>query len=95
MQIQKALATERNMSKRGKFEICADILRVLDSGFECKRATIATKSNLDSRASSKYLELLLRQRLALNARNTHAIFVISDKGKKYLNVYAKLVEILE
>ena len=88
------LSYEPRASKRGKFDICADILRVLDEELECKRAAVATKSNLDSRASTKYLELLLRHRLAFEARNSHAKFVISDKGKRYLNVYSKLVETL-
>jgi predicted transcriptional regulator len=71
------------------------MLKVLDAELECKRAAIATKSNLDSRASSKYLELLLHHRLAFKSRNAQTRFVISEKGKRYLNVYSKLVQILE
>ena len=81
-------------SKRGRFDICADILSVLDSGTGCRRSAIAIESNLDSRALSQYLGLLLKYRLASRTRNAEQ-FVITDKGRTYLNVYSRVVELLE
>jgi predicted transcriptional regulator len=85
---------ETSEPKRGRFDICADILRSLDSRVACRKGTLAKMSNLDSRALSQYLDLLLRYELALGARNRHAEYTISEKGKKYLNAYAHLLEIL-
>jgi predicted transcriptional regulator len=76
------------------FDICADMLRVLGSESGCKKGVLATRSNLDSRALSHYLGLLIRHELA---RDVHGkrILVISEKGRDYLRVYAKLIALLE
>jgi predicted transcriptional regulator len=82
--------------KRGAFDICADILLVLERESACSRAIIALKSNLDSRAMSKYLQILQRFELVLTmSANEQTKIMISEKGKKYLHQYTRLVALLD
>ena len=82
------------LEKRGRFDICADMLRVLGSESGCRKAVLATRSNLDSRAMSHYLGLLVRYDLAQPVRGKQ-VLVISEKGRDYLRAYTKLVALLE
>jgi predicted transcriptional regulator len=85
---------EHTAEKRGRFDICADMLRVLGSESGCNKAVLATRSNLDSRALSHYLGLLLRYELAQGTQGKR-ILMISEKGRDYLRVYTKLVALLD
>ena len=88
--------TVNNGDKRGAFDICADILLVLERESACSRAIIALKSNLDSRAMSKYLQILQRFELVMiMSGNKQPKIMISEKGKKYLHQYTKLVGLLD
>jgi predicted transcriptional regulator len=86
--------TEQRADKRGRFDICADMLRVLVSESGCKKAVLATRSNLDSRALAHYLGVLIRYELAQDVTSKR-LLVISEKGRDYLRVYAKLVALLD
>lgn len=81
--------------KRSPFDICADILGVLGEGTECKSTPIASRSRLDSRGIARYIDFLLKNDLvemAVDRGNT--TLCISDKGRKYLNQYTKLLTML-
>lgn len=84
------------LDKRGAFEICADMLRVLDSKLECNKTFLAVNSKIDSRALSKYLDVLLRYELVYQTFNGGRPKVrISRKGREYLNQYMKMASLLE
>ncbi|HKU48450.1 MAG TPA: winged helix-turn-helix domain-containing protein [Nitrososphaera sp.] len=88
--------SERRADKRGSFDICADMLKVLDAEFECNKAALAIKSNLDSRAMSKYLEILIKYELVSKAAGDGRPRIrISEKGRSYLNQYVRMIELLE
>ncbi len=87
------MAAERMAYKRGSFDICADMLRTLDGEFESSVAALALKSNVDSRALPKYLDILVKYKLVTDTRR--ARIKISDKGRRYLHQYARLVALLE
>jgi predicted transcriptional regulator len=84
------------LDKRGAFEICADMLLVLDSKLECNKTFLAVNSKIDSRALSKYLDMLLRYELVYQTFNSGRLRVrISRKGREYLNQYMKMASLLE
>ena len=82
--------------KRSPFDICADILGVLAEEMECRRTLLASKSQLDSRGIARYIDFLLRNDLAtIAASRSNTTLRISEKGRKYLHQYAKLLTMLE
>jgi predicted transcriptional regulator len=84
------------LDKRGAFEICADMLQVLDGKLECNKTFLAVNSKIDSRALSKYLDVLLRYELVYQTFNGGRLRVrISRKGREYLNQYMKMASLLE
>ncbi|MCI0565524.1 MAG: winged helix-turn-helix domain-containing protein [Nitrososphaera sp.] len=90
------LSSNSSSEKRSPFDICADILRVLSEDLECSRSKLASKSNLDSRGISRYEQFVIRNQLAYVAvGNNGDVLRISDKGRKYLSHYVKLVTMLD
>lgn len=81
--------------KRSPFDICADILGVLAEGMECKSTLLASRSRLDSRGIARYIDFLLKNDLVeIDANRGNTTLRISDKGRKYLNQYTKLLTML-
>jgi predicted transcriptional regulator len=72
------------------------MLDVLVADDECGKASLAIKSNVDSRALTKYLSILLRYGLVEQTSVTRRSNIrISDKGKRYLDLYEKLAALLD
>jgi predicted transcriptional regulator len=82
--------------KRGAFDICADMLYILEREPGCNRTALGVKSNLDSRAMSKYVDILEKFELIMTT-GTHrqTRIMISEKGKRYLHQYTRLVALLD
>lgn len=82
--------------KRGAHDICAAMLDVLEEDVECGRASLAIRSNVDSRALGKYLSLMLEYGLVEKTAGTRRNGLgISQKGKEYLDLYVKMVALLD
>lgn len=90
------MGSEMVAKKRGAHDICAAMLDVLEEDVECGRASLAIRSNIDSRALGKYLPLMLQYGLVEKATGTrHSSLRICPKGKEYLILYAKMVALLD
>jgi predicted transcriptional regulator len=90
------MVSGRRADKRGTFDICADMLKVLEVQHECNRALLASMSNLDGRALAKYLGLLLKYDLVMQPQSgARPKIRISEKGRRYLNQYLKLTGLLD
>ena len=82
--------------KRSPFDICADILSVLAGELECRQTSLASKSHLDSKGIARYIDFLLKNDLVtIAASRSNTALRISDKGRKYLHQYTKLLSMLE
>jgi len=88
----------RMASYRTSMQIVADLLTVTEqSGLEgIKTTSLLTKANLSHSRLSKFLENLtgagLINRIEFDGRNT---FVITGKGRQYLDSYVKFASIAE
>lgn len=87
-----------SMGYRTSIQIVADVLTATqESGMEgIKTTSLLTKANLSHTRLSKFLENLtgagLINRIEFDGRNT---FVITTKGKQYLESYARFSSIAE
>ena len=88
----------RMASYRTSMQIVADLLTVTEqSGLEgIKTTSLLTKANLSHSRLSKFLENLtgagLINRIEFDGKNT---FVITGKGRQYLDSYVKFASIAE
>jgi len=80
--------------KRGFLEIIAEILESLMSN-PLKKTHVTFKCNLDSRAVSKYLTLMMDVGLVERSSKDQSFFVITEKGAKYRNQYNSFVNLME
>jgi predicted transcriptional regulator len=72
------------------------MLDVLVADVECGKASLAVKSNVDSRAMTKYLSVLFRYGLVERTSDARRSSIrISEKGKMYLDLYVKMVALLD
>jgi len=80
--------------KRGFLEIIAEILDSLMSN-PLKKTHITFKCNLDSRAVTKYLSIMLYVGLVGRSENDPSFYVITQKGMKYRNQFQSFVTLME
>jgi len=80
--------------KRGFLEIIAEILDSLMSN-PLKKTHITFKCNLDSRAVTKYLSIMLYVGLVARSENDPTFFVITQKGIKYRDKFQSFVFLME
>jgi len=80
--------------KRGFLEIIAEILDSLMSN-PLKKTHITFKCNLDSRAVTKYLSIMLYVGLVARSEKDPSYFVITQKGIKYRNQFQSFVTLME
>ena len=80
--------------KRGFLEIIAEILDSLMSN-PLKKTHITFKCNLDSRAVTKYLSIMLFVGLVERSQEDPSFFVITQKGMKFRNQFQSFVSLME
>jgi len=80
--------------KRGFLEITAEILDSL-SGSPLKKTHITFKCNLDSRAVTKYLSIMLYVGLVDVSKKDSSFYTITEKGLKYRNQFQSFVSVME
>lgn len=78
--------------KRAYFDIVANLLDVL-SVEPSNKTNLASKANLDTRATNRYLNLILKTKLVHVDENNE--LRITTKGKDFLQEYRKLKLFLE
>ena len=79
--------------KRGFIEIVGDILNVLNKN-SLKKSHIASNCNLDLRAVTKYLNLIIKMKLVKKSIDSPH-FKLTKKGFSYLTQYNNLAKLLE
>ncbi len=79
--------------KRGFIEIVGDILNVLNKN-SLKKSHIASNCNLDLRAVTKYLNLIIKMKLVKKSKDSPH-FKLTQKGLNFLTQYNNLVKLLE
>lgn len=80
-------------SKRSVLEIFANILNALADD-PLKKTHITYKANLDSRAASKYMAVLLKLELVARSGEDQTYFVITQKGRDFITHYEGLTKII-
>jgi len=80
--------------KRGFLEIIAEILESLMSN-PMKKTHITFKCNLDSRAVTKYLYLMISVNIVERSKEDPSFYVITQKGIKYRNHFRSFVNMME
>ena len=80
--------------KRGFLEIIAEILDSLMSN-PLKKTHITFRCNLDSRAVTKYLSVMMHVGLVEKSPQDSSFFVITQKGIEYRNKFHSFVNIME
>lgn len=80
--------------KRGFLEIIAEILDSLMSN-PLKKTHITFRCNLDSRAVTKYLSVMMHVGLVEKSKQDSSFFVITQKGIEYRNKFNSFVTIME
>ena len=78
-------------ARRGFLEIIAEILTQLKKT-PTRKTLLSYRCKLDSRAVSKYLEVMEKIDMVGRATQNQNYFVITQKGKLYLKKYNSLVE---
>jgi len=81
------VSLNRLKHKRGIFDIIATLLEILEEG-DSNKTALASRASLDTRASNRYIDLILQFNLARKPdRNS---FKITDKGRAFLIQYTNL-----
>ena len=80
--------------KRGFLEIMAEILECLIKS-PLKKTHITFQCNLDSRAVTKYLLILMHAGLVVKSDEDDSFYVITQKGIKYRNQFKSFVSLVE
>ena len=80
--------------KRGFLEIIAEILECLASN-PLKKTHITFKCNLDSRAVTKYLSIMISVGLVEKSKEDETFYVITQKGIKYREHFRSFVSMME
>jgi len=76
--------------KRGELEIYADILSALADD-KLKKTHVSHKANLDSRATDRYLQSLIKMKMVTRHGDDTSYFVIEQRGRHFLEVYEELL----
>lgn len=80
--------------KRGFLEIIAEILESLSAN-PLKKTHITFKCNLDSRAVSKYLSILIHVGLVERSKTNSSFYTITPKGINYRNHFRSFLSLME
>ena len=80
--------------KRGFLEIIAEVLECLINN-SLKKTHITFKCNLDSRAVTRYLEIMISVGLVERSSDDKSFYVITQKGIKYRNQFRAFVSLVE
>jgi len=78
-------------ARRGFLEIVAEILTQLEKN-PTRKTLLSYRCKLDSRAVSKYLEVMEKIDMVGRSPENQNYFIITKKGKLYLKKYHSLVE---
>ena len=78
-------------ARRGFLEIIAEILTQLEKN-PTRKTMLSYRCKLDSRAVTKYLEIMEKIDMAAKSTENQNYFVITKKGKLYLKKYNSLVK---
>ena len=78
-------------ARRGFLELLAEILTQLEKN-PTRKTMLSYRCKLDSRALSKYLEIMEKIDMVGRSKQNQNYFVITKKGKLYLKKYNSLVE---
>ena len=80
--------------KRGFLEIIAEIL---DSLIEnpMKKTHITFKCNLDSRAVTKYLSIMIEVGLVERSHEDQSFYIITQKGVEFRNQFNSFAQLIE
>ncbi len=79
------------IGRRGFLEIIAEILTQLEKN-PTRKTLLSYRCRLDSRAVTKYLEIMEKIDIAGRSTQNQNYFVITKKGKLYLKKYNSLVK---
>jgi predicted transcriptional regulator len=80
--------------KRGFLEIIAEILDSL-AGSTLRKTHITYKCNLDSRAVTKYLSIMIHVGLVEVSKKDSSFYTITEKGIKYKNQFNSFASLME
>lgn len=80
--------------KRGFLEIIAEILDSLMSS-PLKKTHVTFRCNLDSRAVTKYLGIMMRVELVEISKKDPSFYVITQKGVAYRHQFNSFVSMME
>jgi predicted transcriptional regulator len=80
--------------KRGFLEIIAEILESIINS-PLKKTHITFRCNLDSRAVTKYLNIIMSFGLVEKSKTDPSFFVITEKGVKYRNRFRAFMSMME
>ena len=80
--------------KRGFLEIIAEILESIINN-PLKKTHITFRCNLDSRAVTKYLNIIMSFGLVEKSKTDPSFFVITEKGVKYRNRFRAFMSMME
>lgn len=80
--------------KRGFLEIIAEILDNLMAN-PLKKTHITFRCNLDSRAVTKYLQIMQEVGLVERSENVSSLYKITEKGIRYRNQFNSFVSMME
>ena len=80
--------------KRGFLEITAEILEKLAAG-PMKKSHMSFRASLDSRAVTKYLEMMIKINLVKKSNKDSSYFIITQKGIEYLKRFQNLLKIIK
>lgn len=83
-----------NLWKRGFLEITADILQSLKNT-PSNKTHLNAKCHLDSRALTKYLDIMESLKLVKQSSKEPSLFEITQKGIDFSNHFEKLINMIE
>ena len=78
-------------AKRSSLDIFENILTSLSEG-QLKKTHLTYKANLDSRLASKYVQTLEKLQLVTKSSKDPSYFIITEKGRAYLEQYYELIK---
>jgi len=80
--------------KRGFLEIIGEILEILNES-PLKKSHISFKSKLDSRAVTRYLEIMIQNGLIKKSDDDSTYFELTKTGLQYLKSYQQILGIFK
>ena len=85
------------MERRDKVKIIYDILKsVQEKGGKIKPTHLLYKSNLSYKRMNELVqELMQKEMIAEESVSSGKMYVLTDKGNKFLNEYHKMVEFIK